>query len=587
MLAAMFANKLKRSVDTGKSGSRTRIIPHEMEAPLAPLAHEPSRQLTRKLTRQLTTKQKQYFVPPLPKDERSVSDLRISMKNNMASIRAKLADVHAIGETLRVSQVDLQSVLNDAEDSAGALQRFNEEMKGDFELMTHKEAWNQSISGFVRASLGENKNVEPSMVSLAEFLCETLALAEPEVEPRAGAVVFHHPQSRDHLKVFAADEASELRAGATLREGRTTGEAAEMAFEVMKTGEPDLNNPHGLDEVSKVARSIAPLKSTAGETFGLIVSGPSAVPDEYLEAIAKQAGPLLERVWKTDKAHVAIRSVVDFVKTVALDAHKLVYVDFAPLKEFPVPVSRGGEEWQWQPLLYSSATDGKTFEQKLKWRLGEPIGMFTCSCGTFTPLDEELLVMLHTVAAMLEKAVDLIEELTPGDKAPFSTTNEVLIEYEKERLVVPELLQSEMKHQLRTFDAFKIFNEVNSYESKAVDDQTIACIQSFLAALGHPKKNIKTWSQIQKTFRNPRTLHDQMLSLDFVHEIQHDQAQDNKFIEDSISATKGIDLEDLGARLAAAPPPVAAIPPPPCRAGIAAPPHPPPPTPASPPPPRS
>ena len=72
-------------------------------------------------------------------------------------------------------------------------------------------------------------------------------------------------------------------------------------WSVMKSGDPELNNAHGLKRVGETACSVAPIKATNGHTFGALVSGPPAVPDELLEMICKQAGPLLERVWKNEQ----------------------------------------------------------------------------------------------------------------------------------------------------------------------------------------------------------------------------------------------------------------------------------------------
>ena len=62
------------------------------------------------------------------------------------------------------------------------------------------------------------------------------------------------------------------------------------------------------------------------------MSGPPSVPDELLDLVTRSAGPLLERVWKQEKAHEAVANVIAFLKQASLDNHQLIYPTFAKVR---------------------------------------------------------------------------------------------------------------------------------------------------------------------------------------------------------------------------------------------------------------
>ena len=94
---------------------------------------------------------------------------------------------------------------------------------------------------------------------------------------------------------------------------------------------------------------MAPLKAINGVAFATLVSGPPSVPDELLEMLCNQAGPLLERVWKEEKACEAVEQVMRFIKQSSVSHHQLVYVKFDKGKE-QTRRNADREAWEWQAL---------------------------------------------------------------------------------------------------------------------------------------------------------------------------------------------------------------------------------------------
>jgi hypothetical protein len=557
MIASLFAKRLKHqpshletAITAGGAQNRSRVAP--VDSPAEPPSTRPlARRMTKK---QMTTKMdaaaaRQASTTASRAVEaraqaESVNSLVGSMRTNMAAMRQKLADVEEIGNTLKASQVELEMALGDSQGTADALKNFNEEMEGDFKMMQKKPVWAAAVDSFLEAALGENPDVSANTPALVEYLAACLGLAEPEVQPLTASVVAWHPMDHSMLKVFHAVGTSDLKAGANLREN-TTNETAKLVWDVMRTGEPHLSNPHGLERTSEGMRSVVPLKSTSGKAFGALVNGPPAMPDELLELISRMAGPLLERVWKTEKILEAVGNVVEFIRSACLDSHQLVYVKWKKGETPDFVEDKDERVWLWQPLAHRPRS-AKQFELGLKWKLGEPIGTLVVSCGTFTEMNEQMIVLLHTSANILQQSIEVIEDLVPGDAPPLATVQQVMAEYESARDQVAQVLSSEVRRQLQKFDAVRIFAELKSFEPKAVDADQFRLVQGCLCVLGWNRKSVAKWADAQRIFKDGKALHSKMLELDLGPETKANGMK--KSWDESAIATKGLDYDDIASR---------------------------------------
>lgn len=559
MLSSLKAALFKAKAVNNVQASHGRVQPVDGDPPRSPQKMETprlNRQLTRKHTQRVDAAMRStqtiyggYSDSRAEREamrrakEETVSGLITGMRSNMAAMKQRLADVEGIGITLKESQEELVRAMGTSQDSASNLAVFNEEMEGDFKLMEKKALWMAASDAFLMAALGKDKDVPAATPALAKFLCECLQLADPDATPLSAAVVGWHPASNEMLKVFYATDAFELKAGANLR-NKTQSALGQRIWDVMRTGEPDLLNPHGLERTSKANASVMPLKTTDGKIFAVLCSGPPCVPDELIETLCRLAGPLLERIWKREKALEAIANVQSFIKSATLDNQQLVYIMFHPEKTSEIKDNTELDRiWHWQPLMHRP-NSAKVFELELKWSLGEPIGVLEVSCGTFTEMNEQLIVLLHTTADVLQSAIDCIEGLVPGDTPPLNKASAVLTEFEAQQESVPTLLQAEIRQQLQIFDATKIFSELRSFDPKAVDKEQFKTIQGCLCLIGYSKKSVPDWKHCQNLFRNPRKLHEQMLELDLVDV----SPKGRKSQDESNVATKGLDFDFISAR---------------------------------------
>ena len=375
------------------------------------------------------------------------------MSVNIANMRHQLADVESIGVEVKAHQQHAGAMIDDAHTASDALVTFHEEIEGDFELMTHKKRWGKNTTpmprregaserlrsslcinymtlmlatvplcacrwaaaydSFQDATRGKVKDVAVNTTDLSAYLCDLLSQAEPDLKPASTAFIGFHPLDASILRVFHATEASEFTSGSTLRirPGTETKHAIAGAWAVMNTGEGEFHNPHGLKRDSEHAISIAPLKSVSGKTFAVLTSGPPAVPDELLETITRHAGPLLERVWKTEQAGIAIQNVIQFVKRFAIDAHMLIFVNYEPgvvKTTWSDRHAAGADDalaWQWQPLKHTGIRE---FVLNLHWRKGTPIGVLTIECSEFTELTEQVRFKAEAVSRPLARRDHLV-----------------------------------------------------------------------------------------------------------------------------------------------------------------------------------
>ena len=82
----------------------------------------------------LTDEQERRY-KPVDREERQL-ELVASLRHNQAEMRARLADVAQIGVELKETESKLEGSIVTSKEAAEQLQKFNEEMAGDFELMT-------------------------------------------------------------------------------------------------------------------------------------------------------------------------------------------------------------------------------------------------------------------------------------------------------------------------------------------------------------------------------------------------------------------------------------------------------------------
>jgi hypothetical protein len=134
-----------------------------------------------------------------------------------------------------------------------------------------------------------------------------MAVAQDRVRARARAAC-----ERAALGVWqeASRQSARVKVGALWNESSSNALCKE-AFQVLQSGEAILRSPHGT-EVE--ARSLVPLKERCGRCFGVLVTGAPALPDEFVQAMAKMAGPMIERVWKWAKVNAMMRIATAWVK---------------------------------------------------------------------------------------------------------------------------------------------------------------------------------------------------------------------------------------------------------------------------------
>jgi len=411
--------------------------------------------------------------------------------------------------------------------------RYVEEMTGDFELMQHGMRWKEAMDAFTQVAFGCVPSKAPSVLTLVRELMACLANGEPRVVPHSAAVILFHPTERGLLKVYAATEASEAVTGEVFRHNAHSPVAID-AWTVIHTGEPILNNPHGLSDAHD-KRSVVPLYEgeQSGRCFGVIVSGPPPVPDSFLVSLAKLAGPLLERVYKMQQINAMIQIGSEWIRKIAHADHHKVDVHWLPGEHIKHKVLG----WDWQPMPYHASGDLKKFEIELRWTHEEVLGVLVVDCSDLDELDEQMVELLHTTTPLIQQCVEDIGSMHVGDPCPLASVPQMQAAFSQARLLLPIKLQSEMRRQLSQLDAQKIFAEIHHYDT--VGDDTQQLFKAVLILLGHEKEAVGDWFEVRKHLV-PALVRD-MLALDLSDEtrkLRHRWAESSR-------ATLKIDLKKL------------------------------------------
>ena len=490
------------------------------------------RQLTRKLTMQKLEAEKasvrQFY-------SAEAERLRVNMGNNMAQMKQEFADLSHTIIDFKEHAAHLEAGTSDAAGAASLLHTYNEEMEGDSKLRERAYHWSRTVNTLLDKALDKKK--KSSSLELYDYLSDVLGRAEPDCKPNAVAVVVWHPNDNTMLKVVHGTDSTALQPGKTmelLREGKAAN-IMPAVWRVMNSGEASLENPHGLERDAKSGCSVCPLKTTVGNTFGVVVSGPPALPDPLLDSLCRQAGPLIECTWKREKAYHAVLMVSEFIQKAASFSKHLVHVTFEEDAEGRVrPPGSDGDVWNWQPLL-NVAKGLQVFELPLRWKYGESIGVMRMDMGTFTNADDTLISLFMVMSAVLRDAITEIEGLTPGDPPPLATKALVLSAYEAMRVRTPELIQKEISAQMKIFDATKVFSEISNYPKEAIDKDLTAVLNGVLCLVGHERKDLKEWPKIKAALKKP-SLHEAMINV-----FEQDNWEAGQ--SESTMATKGVDLD--------------------------------------------
>lgn len=169
-----------------------------------------------------------------------------------------------------------------------------------------------------------------------------------------------------------------------------------------------------------------------------------------------------------------VATVSSFIKKQVLGLERLCYVKFTRFA-----TAKQCMDWQWQPLLYTAPDNEKRFELQLMWKLGEPIGVLSVECGTFTPMDEPLIRLLHLIAPMVQRAVEAIEEMDLGTQHPLASLPDVISEFERTQLDIPRLLSNELSRCVQlNLTFYQSLVETYDYCKKVNDADTLCLLQA-------------------------------------------------------------------------------------------------------------
>lgn len=304
------------------------------------------------------------------------------------------------------------------------------------------------------------------------------------------------------------------------------------AFAVFRSGRELLRSPYG----TFPGASVAPLVQKDGRTFGVLISGPGARPDELVHSIAKLAGPLIERAWKRAAAHSMGRLAATWVRQNADDSvTDTVFVRSATEHAPPE---------QWTPLPHQHGAALRLFSMPVRSAERGMLGTLDARVRNHVQLGAPMLRLFHTTGGVLQQLATEIGKMRTGDALPLTSIPEFSVRYYEAAGPGPlaARLNSAITSQLRALDPNKLIAEMRAYPTP--DEKVTQVLIGVLTLFGRNPKTLKGWDDVKRELSSQLTK--ELLALDVTDA--------TKGWAESARATKSLDLDAL---LTEAPLPVA------------------------------
>ena len=436
-------------------------------------------------------------------------------------------------------------------------------MLEDFRLMQHQPAWRAALEPLLPWSLAPAGGLRGGgrWQQLAEQVLRALEAGEPEhpahraalllkgdaargppgtltVACSTPAAVAQHQRLKPHA-VWAASHKSPL---------------VHDALAVMASGTPLLRSPHGTAD----AASVLPLRDAGGRTYGVLLSAAPALPDAFVHAVSRAAGPALERAWKRDRADKVLTSCCEWLERLARGKGLQLSASWSRASgsdEQPTPPTSAallggglggtttprGQQSQWKPLPELATAEGgpggpggpgggrvnglRGVKAEVRWsaRLGggklgtlglslAPPKMRSNAAGMGAALlqaqqkqaeaaDVAGMALLHATAPLLRGAVEAIEQGEVGAAVPagFGTAAQFEATLAAARPTLPATLEQQLSAQLRSVDAYQLVAELKAYANPSAEwVQVVAGVLALLGRSPREDRSFKDWEETRR-----------------------------------------------------------------------------------------
>ena len=403
------------------------------------------------------------------------------------------------------------------------------------------DRWQMAIDGFEafaaqreeEAHLGGHDDV----AALCAEAVQQLYRGEPKLVPPATTLALLSDDEAGVLGVAASTTAAQEQlaaagfahgsVGAALRaEGAEGGGLAAEAFKAMRDGQLETmdlggggggggggegggeggggeGEGGGGEGGGGLPWYVAPLKQLNGHCFGVVASGPPALPVEFLERMAVVAGHRIERAWRRHKLGlllgVAQAWVVDLCGGRAALAAPVTWEKGAAAREGTAD------------MTLHSLKDGRLGSLRVACKAkdggGGGGGGFNAVVGS----------LLELTAALLQDCVHELERLNIGDAAP------VYLKAENKggeavgagadaaaAMMLPRMLLERVSEELATLDSKRVLAELRSYNHPP--DCVAIALVGILCVLGRRRRDLDEWSAVRAQLKE--TLLTEIVELD-------------------------------------------------------------------------
>lgn len=431
--------------------------------------------------------------PKKAKNEKRVAELlEPAVKQGMLS--ALFAAARS-GATAARQQETFEAAANAAQASAEELRQFVADMLSSFQLMEHQPGWEAAVDTLRAAAL---RPAPLGTAEACELVLSLLQAGEPHHPTHATAVLLRRQSDMgvsDALHVAAAtlcaaQVSSRLKSSAVWK-AQSANQLSTDAHAVLQSGSPLLRSPYGEDPS---ATSLAPLRQKDGRCFGVLLAAAPAYPDEWVECMARAAGPLIERAAKRQAASTLVQRASAWLRQASYRT-ALICGSRDPLLCVEWCESDAASpSAEWQPLAHMEGDAMRTFRCALPWT-GGTLGTLRIDVRE---LDGPTLGRLDACAHVLLAAVTHIESGRVGDPPPLPlrSADEFESALRSATAEAAARLRLTLGARLRAVDASALIAEVRAYTQPAVEVHRV--LAGVLALLGHPRKQMRTWEALKR-----------------------------------------------------------------------------------------
>ena len=241
----------------------------------------------------------------------------------------RITTIEEAEKKVHVRESQIEEVMEEEETLMEELRKQQEDIVRQGLLGEAKPAWDAALREVVDIAFQFGSTLPEVTETIVEQLLEGAHLAS---EDHVAALLLVHPERHGHLYVAECTEKAETYS-ARLKENSEWSPCSRnaitvAAYSVLHNGESVQFCPEGGGAEGGEEWRMCPLKEKCGRTFGVLLSGGTIFKGEWLVAMSKVAGQMLEMVWRREQLETLIKVAQAWVQDHASEVARTPTIKF-------------------------------------------------------------------------------------------------------------------------------------------------------------------------------------------------------------------------------------------------------------------